>query len=142
MIPGGNNPLSTLSGENRWVNDGKIENYAGFAQIGFKFTDTLKLSVGARYTHDKKEGNVSGLVVATGDRFNPNDPRPNVTIEGLCRTPTGAVVTSDARRVRCAPNQWIFSAGTGFQTDYSESWSEVTPQATLEWTAPTTCSCT
>ena len=96
VIPGGNNPLSTLSGENRWVNDGKIENYAGFAQIGFKFTDTLKLSVGARYTHDKKEGNVSGFVVATGDRFNPNDPRPNVTIEGLCRTPTGG--TSSARR--------------------------------------------
>ena len=42
VLPGGNNPLSTLSGENRWVNDGKIENYAGFAQIGFKFTDTLE----------------------------------------------------------------------------------------------------
>ena len=93
VLPGGNNPLSTLSGENRWVNDGKIENYAAFAQIGFKFTDAWKLSVGARYTHDKKEGNVSGFVVATGDRFSPNDPRANVTIEGLCRTPTGAVVS-------------------------------------------------
>ncbi len=138
VIPGGNNPLSTLSGENRWVNDGKIENYAGFAQIGFKFTDALKLSVGARYTHDKKEGNVSGLVVATGDRFSPNDPRPNVTIEGLCRTPTGGIIrtATGGQPATClAPNQWIFSAGTGFQTDYSETWSEITPQATLEWTA-------
>ena len=96
VLPGGNNPLSTLSGENLWVNNGEIENYAGFAQIGFKFTDTLKLSVGARYTNDKKEGRVSGLVVATGDRFSPNDPRPNVTIEGLCRTPAGTVVYADA----------------------------------------------
>jgi iron complex outermembrane recepter protein len=132
VIPGGNNPLSTLSGENRWENDGKIENYAGFAQIGFKFTDTVKLSVGARYTHDKKEGNVSGFVVATGDRFSPNDPRPNVTIEGLCRTPTGGVVSPTPAQC-LPPNQWIFSAGTGFQTDYSKSWSETTPQATLDW---------
>ncbi len=132
VIPGGNNPLSTLSGENRWINDGQIENYAGFAQLGFKFTDTLKLSVGARYTHDKKEGNVSGFVVATGDRFSPNDPRPNVTIEGLCRTPAGTVV-SPTPAACLAPNQWIFSAGTGFQTDYSKTWSEVTPQATLDW---------
>ncbi len=137
VIPGGNNPLSTLSGENRWVNDGKIENYAGFAQFGFKFTDTLKLSVGARYTHDKKEGHVSGLVVATGDRFSPNDPRANVTIESLCRTPTGGVV-SPTPAACLPPNQWIFSAGTGFQTDYSETWSEVTPQATLEWAATDT----
>jgi iron complex outermembrane receptor protein len=136
VLPGGNNPLSTLSGENRWENDGKIENYAGFAQIGFKFTDTVKLSVGARYTHDKKEGNVSGFVVATGDRFSPNDPRPNVTIEGLCRAPDGTIIrtATGGQPATCvAPNQWIFSAGTGFQTDYSKSWSETTPQATLDW---------
>ena len=75
---------------------------------------------------------MSGLVVATGDRFSPNDPRPNVTIEGLCRTPAGAVVAPTPAAC-LAPNQWIFSAGTGFATDYSESWSEVTPQATLDW---------
>lgn len=138
VIPGGNNPLSTLSGENRWVNDGEIENYAAFASAGFKFTDTLKLTLGVRYTQDKKEGNVSGLVVATGDRFSPNDPRPNVTIEGLCRTPTGGIITSatgGAPAACVAPNQWIYSAGTGFQTDYSEKWNKTTPQATLEWAA-------
>ena len=133
VLPGGNNPLSTLSGENRWVNNGKIENYAAFAQLGFKLTDALKLSVGARYTHDKKEGNVSGFVVATGDRFSPNDPRPNVTIEGLCRTPTGGIV-SPTPAACVAPNQWIYSAGTGFATPYSESWNKMTPQATLDWT--------
>jgi iron complex outermembrane receptor protein len=96
----------------------------------------LKLSVGARYTHDKKSGNVSGFVVATGDRFSPNDPRPNVTIEGLCRAPDGTIIRSatGGQPATCdAPNQWIFSAGTGFDTDYSKTWSETTPQATLDW---------
>ena len=133
VLPGGNNPLSTLSGENRWVNEGKIENYAAFAQVGFRFTEAVKLSVGARYTQDKKSGDVSGFVVATGDRFSPNDPRPNVTIEGLCRTPAGAVV-SPTPAVCAAPNQWIYAAGTGFATAYSETWNKMTPQATLEWT--------
>jgi iron complex outermembrane receptor protein len=133
LIPGGNNPLSTLSGENRWTNDGKIDNWAVFGQIGFKFTEALKLSVGVRYTQDKKEGDVSGFVVATGDRFNPNDPRPNVTIEGLCRRPDNSVV-SPTPATCDAPNRWIYSAGTGYQTAYSETWNKTTPQATLEWT--------
>ena len=83
-----------------------------------------KLSVGVRYTHDKKEGDVSGLVVATGDRFSPNDPRAE-------RDDRRPVPHADWRRssdrhgrhgrATClAPNQWIYSAGTGFQTDYSE----------------------
>ncbi|MGQ0836907.1 MAG: TonB-dependent receptor [Gammaproteobacteria bacterium] len=134
VLPGGNNPLSTLSGENRWVNEGEMENYAGFAQLGFKFTEALKLSVGVRHTEDKKEGKVSGFVVATGDRFSPNDPRANVTIESLCRRPDGTFVSPNPAACT-APNQWIFSAGTGFATPYSAKWSETTPQATLDWQA-------
>jgi iron complex outermembrane receptor protein len=132
LIPTAANPLSTLSGENLWVNEGKVENYAAFAQIGFKFTPTLKLSVGARYTQDKKSGDVLGFVVNTGDRFAPNDPRPNVTIEGLCRTPTGEAV-SPTPAVCEAPNQWVYSSGTGFETPYSKTWNKLTPQATLDW---------
>jgi iron complex outermembrane receptor protein len=137
LIPGGNNPLSTLSGENRWVNEADIENVAGFAQVGFKFTDAVKLSVGVRYTDDKKEGEVSGFVVATGDRFSPNDPRANVTIDALCRAPDGTIIrtpTGSPGVPSCnPPNQWIYSAGTGFATPYSASWNETTPQATLDW---------
>ncbi len=118
VIPGGNNPLSTLSGENRWENDGENENMAVFAQVGFKFTDTLKLNVGLRYTSDEKTGTVSGLVVDTGDRFSPNDPRPNVTIEGLCRAPDGTIIrtpTGGTGVATCtAPNQWIYAEGTGY----------------------------
>lgn len=132
LNPTGTNPLSTLSGENRWENSGRIKNYAAFVQGGFKFTDALKLSVGVRYTSDEKSGNVSGTVIATGDRFAPNDPRPNVTIEGLCRTPSGTVV-SPTPAACLAPNQWIYSAGTGFATAYKSKWNKTTPQATLDW---------
>jgi iron complex outermembrane receptor protein len=132
VITGGNNPLSTLSGENRWVNEGKNTNYAGFGQIGFRFTDALKLSVGVRYTSDEKKGNVTGTVIATGDRFNPNDPRANVTIESLCRTPTGGIV-SPTPAACVAPNRWTYQTGDSFTTPYGRKWNETTPQAILEW---------
>jgi len=131
-FPGGNNPLSTLSGENRWVNDGRITNYAGFVQGGFKFTDNLKLSVGVRYTSDEKKGNVSGTAIATGDRFSPNDPRPVVTLNGNCYRPDGTIV-SPAPAACTAPNRWAFSAGEGFLTAYGKKWNKTTPQATLDW---------
>jgi iron complex outermembrane recepter protein len=137
VIPGGNNPLSTLSGENRWNNDGDVENMAAFAQVGFKFTDAIKLSVGLRYTSDDKSGTVSGTVVETGDRFSPNDPRANVTIETLCRAPDGTIIrtpTGGTGVATCtAPNQWIYAEGTGYTTNYGEKWTELTPQATLDW---------
>ena len=137
VIPGGNNPLSTLSGENRWNNSGETENMAAFAQVGFKFTDAIKLSVGLRYTSDDKSGTVSGFVVETGDRFSPNDPRANVTIETLCRAPDGTIIrtpTGGTGVAACnAPNQWIYAEGTGYTTNYGEKWTELTPQATLDW---------
>jgi iron complex outermembrane receptor protein len=134
VIPNAANPLSTLSGENRWFNDGDVENVAVFLQGGWKFTDTVKLNVGVRWTQDDKSGNAQGLVVATGDRFAPNDPRPNVTIEGLCRRPDNTVV-SPTPATCVAPNRWVYSAGTGYSQDYAEKWTELTPQATLEWRA-------
>lgn len=107
LLPGGNNPLSTLSGENKWINQGEIENAAAFASLGYKLTETVKISAGLRYTQDKKSGSVQGIVVETGDRFSPNDPRPNVTIEGLCRRPDGTVV-SPTPAACAAPNKWVY----------------------------------
>ena len=133
VFTGGNNPLSTLSGQNNWYNDGEMTNYGVFGQLAFKFTDSLKLSVGLRYTSDEKKGNVEGVVVETGDRFNPNDPRANVTIESLCRAPDGSVVGNGRPAVCAAPNRWTYGEGDSFRADYSEKWSEVTPQATLDW---------
>jgi len=133
VIPGGNNPLSTLSGENKWINNGEIENVAAFASVGFKLSDTLKATAGVRHTRDKKSGVVQGIVVATGDRFSPNDPRPNVTIEGLCRRPDGTSVAPTPATCD-APNKWVYAAGDSFTTPYSASWNKVTPQFTLDWT--------
>jgi iron complex outermembrane receptor protein len=133
LLPGGNSPLSTLSGQDNWYNDGEMTNYAFFGQLAFKFTDTLKLSVGARWTSDEKKGNVKGVVVETGDRFSPNDPRANVTIESLCRAPDGSLVGNGRPAACLAPNRWTYGEGDSFQTDYSEKWTELTPQATLDW---------
>lgn len=133
LIPGGNNPLSTLSGENRWVNEGEITNAAVFGQIGFKFTDKLKLSVGLRYTEDEKKGTVTGTVIETGDRFSPNDPRPNVTIQGLCTRPDGTIVTPNPATCD-APNRWVYGEGDSFTTRYKSKWDKVTPQGILEYT--------
>lgn len=108
--------LRTLSGESLWINEGKNETYAGFGQLGFKFTERLKLSGGVRYTHDKKEGTVSGFAVATGDRFNPND--------AAALTPLLAFNPALGTGYR---------QGTGYQTDYGKDWSKVTPQAILEF---------
>lgn len=127
-------PLSTASGQSNWHETGKLDSYAVFGQLGYKLTDALKFTVGLRQTWDKKRGNVAGLAVATGDRFNPNDPQALTPMESLCRTPTGAVVELDFGEQCEAPNMWRFAAGEGFQTDYSASWNELTPQATLGWT--------
>lgn len=96
--------LPTLSGESHWIDHGHNEDTAVFGQIGYKLTDTLKVEVGARYTKDKKNGDQQGIIVATGDKLNPLD-----------KTPLTPLVEA-------------------FKTNYGESWSEVTPQATLRWT--------
>jgi iron complex outermembrane receptor protein len=103
-------PLATLSGESLWQNDGNIENLAAFGQVGYRVSDQVHVSVGIRYTDDKKDGRVSGLAIATGDRFNPAD---TAALTPLART---------------------FAAGTGYNTPYKESWSKTTPQATIEFT--------
>ncbi len=132
LLTGGNNPLSTLSGENKWINQGEIENVAAFASLGWKVSETVKVSAGLRHTSDKKSGVVQGIVVATGDRFNPNDPRPNVTIEGLCRRPDGTAV-SPTPATCTAPNKWVYAAGDSFTTPYSAKWNKLTPQVTVDW---------
>ncbi|CAN5529198.1 TonB-dependent receptor [soil metagenome] len=96
--------LPTLSGESHWDDHGHNEDKAIFAQLGYKLTDTLKLEVGARYTKDEKGGTQRGIIVATGDRLNPNDTAPLTPLT------------------------------TNFFAPYNESWTKLTPQATLRWT--------
>ena len=104
-------PLGMLNGEVHWNNTGEMDSYAGFAQLGYKFTDRVKLSVGVRYTKDEKSGRVSALSAATGDRFNPAEP------------------------TALTPLDPGFGAGTGFEAAYGDEWSRMTPQAILSWEA-------
>jgi iron complex outermembrane receptor protein len=68
--------LPTLSGESHWDNRGEMDSIAGFAQVGFRFNEAWKLTVGGRYTKDDKKGVIDGIQVATGDRFTPTDTAP------------------------------------------------------------------
>lgn len=96
--------LPTLSGESHWDDHGHNEDMAAFAQIGWKFTDTLKLELGARYTQDKKGGFQQGIITATGDKLHPLDTAPLTPLT------------------------------TNFATGYGKQWDKLTPQATLRWT--------
>ncbi len=96
--------LGTLSGESHWINEGENTNIGVFGQIGFRISDSWKISVGARWTSDKKEGRIQGIAVATGDRFNPEDLAPLTPLV------------------------------TPYDTQYGDTWKKTTPQATVEWT--------
>ena len=95
--------LPTLSGESHWDNRGKMDSIAGFAQVGYQFTDAWKLTIGGRYTKDDKSGYIDGIQVATGDRFTPTDTAPLTPLQ------------------------------RPFSTDYGDTWSEFTPQGILEF---------
>lgn len=108
-VPGTQIFAETLSGESRWFNDGGTDTLAVFGQVGFAFTDQLKLTIGGRYTEDDKDGGVRGLSTRTGDFFNPDST--------VALTPLSAT----------------FSEGEGYTASYKESWDEFTPQAILEY---------
>jgi iron complex outermembrane recepter protein len=122
--------LPTLNGESHWDDRGTNDDYAAFAQVGFKLSDAWKLDVGVRFTHDKKRGTQAGTAVATGDKYVPNDPRALTPLQSLCFRPDNSVVSPTPAACN-PPNHWIYSAGTGFLTPYGASWSKTTPQATL-----------
>ncbi len=111
-VPAGTSPLAnalrTLSGQSRWINNGKNTSSAVFGQVAYKFIDGLKLSVGARYTQDKKSGSIRGIAVARGDRFLPTD---TATL-----TPLSLPVGTDS-----------------YTQAYGQKWNKFTPQAILEW---------
>lgn len=48
--------IPALSGYFRYDNTAKLQTAAVFGQVGYEFSDKLKATIGARYTHDKKEG--------------------------------------------------------------------------------------
>lgn len=102
--------LDLISGESLWENSATSRSYAAFGQMGYTFNDQWRVVGGLRYSHDEKKGHVTGTAIATGDRFNPGGTVPLTPL-----TPA-------------------LSEGESFTANYSASWSEVTTQATVEYT--------
>lgn len=111
--------FGSLNGESAWFNDATTESWAVFGQVGYQITDALKLTLGARYTEDEIDGDIRGLVNATGDKFNPTDPIPIVPLTG---EPDGAGGLTP------------YPLGGGYSTPYDESWDELTFSGILEYT--------
>lgn len=103
--------IPTLNGESAWRNNGKTISYALFGQLGYRFSPKFRIVGGLRYTHDSKNGAVTGRSIETGDKFTPNDP------------------------VASTPLSSIYPEGGGYITTYKNKWSELTPQATAEFKA-------
>ncbi len=61
-----NTTIAALSGYYRYTNAAELETAAVFGQVGYQFTDQLKLTLGARYTKDKKEGTRVGACLEDG----------------------------------------------------------------------------
>ncbi|MFK8043031.1 TonB-dependent receptor [Congregibacter sp.] len=110
--------VPSLNGESDWQNQATTESLAVFGQVGYKFTDDLKFTLGARYTEDETDGQVRGLVRALGDKFNPADTVPLTPLNG---EPDGMGGIA------------FYPLGGGFDTPYGESWSETTLSGILEY---------
>jgi iron complex outermembrane receptor protein len=115
--------LATLSGQSNWDNRGDNTNIGVFGQVGYRFSDALRLSVGARYTSDKKEGHMDGIIVTTGDRFNPGDTTPTTPLQENYSAPYGATFkkTTPQATLEWTPNEDLFLYGTistGFKGGY------------------------
>ena len=71
-----------LNGESQWFNEATTESYAVFGQVGWRFAEQWKLTLGARWTQDEIDGDIAARVNAGGDKFNPADPIPIVPRTG------------------------------------------------------------
>jgi iron complex outermembrane receptor protein len=67
FLPGG--PGSTgdvLDGDNEYIQRGVSKNYAIFGDVNFDLTDTMTLSIGGRYTEDRKDWDVEAVEYSYG----------------------------------------------------------------------------
>jgi iron complex outermembrane receptor protein len=112
------------------------ESYAGFGQVDWKFTDTLKLTVGLRYSHDKLTGSESVRLLCFATTACSTTPEllgsltPPVDVTGrvvwLGALPAGVVNNGQ-------PGGVTFTSD-GFATrNYAAAWSATTGTAGLQW---------
>jgi iron complex outermembrane receptor protein len=119
------------------------ESYAGFGQVDWKFTDTLKTTLGLRYSHDHKYGTESVRLVCYAVTACLNSPGSTiVTPEGLGSTFTPPVdVTAAVVNLKTLPRGVVPGgiAGITFTQDgfahrsYDANWDAWTGTAGLQW---------
>ena len=101
-----NTAIAALDGTFLYANRAKLKTSAVFGQVGFKITDELKLTAGARYTKDDKSGRRTASCLEDAG-------------SGL---PDGVCVAALA-----------LAGGQSFTVDYGQKWDAFTPQAILEY---------
>ena len=108
--------------------------YAGFAQIDWKFTDTLRFTGGVRYTEDHKEGventrQICFALIACG----PNPQTLGSSTPAI--DVTGVLVAQPLTKTYTGTGPITINSTTGLASrDLSASWHAVTGTAGLEWT--------
>ncbi len=134
------------SGFRRFDNRPNIDaiSYAFFGQIDWKFTETLKTSLGLRYSHDNKAGTESVRILCFGVPACFTAPEFSGFIPGglpaVDLTQLGSVVSAPSGSAsdplpRGVTSKTTYDPATGLaRRSYDASWEAVTGTAGLEWT--------
>ncbi|MBS0361529.1 MAG: TonB-dependent receptor [Proteobacteria bacterium] len=117
----------------------QVQSYAAFGQIDWKFTDTLKLTLGLRYNHDEETGTESVRIVCYASGACGTAPEllgtiiplnvdvtqsPAVTYQA--GVPQGVVANGNPGGITFTPD--------GFGTRrYSQTWTATTGTAGIQW---------
>ncbi|HEY3947522.1 TonB-dependent receptor [Phenylobacterium sp.] len=120
----------------------KVESYAAFGQIDWKFTDTLKLTLGARYNHDQETGSEAVRVIcyAAAACLNGSAPEllgsftPPVDVTSFvvwgptqgAPAPAGVVANGKPGGVTFTPDGFA-------HRNYDATWDAWTGTAGLQW---------
>ena len=118
------------------------ESYAAYGQIDWKFTETLKTTLGIRYSHDRKYGTESVRILCFAVPACFAAPEFNAFIPGgipavdLTQLPT--VVAAPAANTPLSTgitSRTTYNPANGLATrSYGASWEAVSGTAGLEWT--------
>ncbi|HWA61466.1 MAG TPA: TonB-dependent receptor [Caulobacteraceae bacterium] len=107
--------------------DFHIRSQAVFGQIDWKFTDTLKLTVGARYGSDHKNGSESIRIVTLAPTIGG--------IPGVGVLPVDVTRTLGTGPLPTGVTGMSYDAGTGFMTrSYDHTWKALSGTAGVDWT--------
>jgi iron complex outermembrane recepter protein len=116
------------------------QSYAVFGQIDWKFTDTLKLTLGARYSYDRKYGTESVRLLDMGNIVAPEQFGTFGTTAGPAAGAGPAFdLTELCTVVDCSPTKGVvtkttYNPKTGLASrGYDANWSDPSGTAGLEW---------